>query len=172
VELPSISEGATNLTVWDFRTCSPEVTAAWQVVGAEAACQQGRGLSIEPDNPDPQLTNSSLSIDLPSTNTRYLRLRMAARYDVSNTSSPGAGSDPDWQVSEWFWKSVGEDLGSHQPISMRVRSDSNSHVYWAYLSKDEVTSTITHLRLDPINAQRHVDLLWIAIDQVNAEPRE
>jgi hypothetical protein len=154
---PSTSEAGNDLKMWDFTRCEPEVLQEWNVVQAQARCEQGRGLVLDPSGPDVQMVGSNIAVE-PSSRASFVRLRASVRYP------PAAQPEP--HVSEWFWRGTGGDWSSERSKSIPIKQDGKSHVYWTFVPAAEAEAAISGLRFDPINGTVPSEVRWIAVDLV------
>ncbi|MDQ3929617.1 MAG: hypothetical protein M3328_10790, partial [Chloroflexota bacterium] len=77
---PANNEGESNNLLWDFTRCEPVTLAQWSVAGADYACQPGEGLSLRPQSGDAQLVSPDFALEMPGTNTAFVRLRVVVAY--------------------------------------------------------------------------------------------
>jgi hypothetical protein len=156
---PSPSEAGENLRVWDFRSCPPDALAAWQVAHAEARCNPGEGLALNPNSEDPMLIHDAVNLNVASSGARFVRLRVSSTY-------PASALDPGHHFSEWFWKDLDTDYSGSRVAGVPLKPDGNPHIYWTFIPAAVAGETIAGLRFDPINGQVPTTIHWIALDLV------
>jgi hypothetical protein len=156
---PTSGNSGAHLIVWDFRSCDPVVVDAWHAVNMNRVCTPSIGLVNASTDADPQLFSPSLSIDLNATDTRFLRLRFAARYP-QGTDAPGL-------LSQWFWRRPEGPWSEEHSYTMPLKADGATHIYWAFLPRADLGDNISQLRFDPVNVPQQFEIEWIALDLVN-----
>jgi hypothetical protein len=149
--------------VWDFRQCAQDAIRGWQPEHSALDCGAGIGLRFTPQNADPQIVGPDLSHATPG-NAGFARLRFSATYPPE---AQGAGSEG--RVAEWFWAGDGGGFTSERRLSITAKADGQPHVYWTYVPLSDIGTTLTRLRLDPLNAEDPFTLHWIALDWVSWE---
>ena len=156
--LPTGNQVGSSLLLWDFTGCSPDVLKAWYATGAKYECIPGTGLMLRPDHGDPQFVGPDITVDVPPRATGFIRVRVAASYPANNKPAPIVG--------QLYWTSKGEAMREEHSRSHAAVQDGHEHVYWTFLSSQDVGSGISKLRFDPANDTIPVLIKWIAVDTV------
>lgn len=152
------AEGSTRLMAWDFTQCSEVNLAVWPLEGGAGGCTPGEGLTIETAG-DTQTTSPAVDIDLQAAGAWYVRVRASVVY-------PSRDAGEENNVSTWHWRSADDSWDDQQRRSLPVVQDGKAHVYWTYMTFNELSGSIAQLRFNPIDAGSQVQIRWIAVDLV------
>ncbi len=155
---PLNNAGGSGNLLWDFTRCEPEVIAQWSLLGADYECLPGEGLSLRPHGGDSQLVSPDVNMQVPDSNTAFIRIRVAVRYPEIEG---GEGL-----VNQWYWSAPGGSFVEGQNRNFPIQQDGNEYVYWTFLSDEDVPAGISKLRFDPVNSNTSSTIKWISVDAV------
>lgn len=153
---PSGESAGSNLKVWDFRECSPDMLRIWRIVGATISCERGNGLMLEEPSDDAQMLSPSVDLGAGS-DARFVRVRVSVSY------TPLEGAPP--VVGQLFWRGADQGWAEERSRVMPLRLDGEPNVYWAFLPAAEFGG-VTRLRFDPANGGVAATVRWMAVDVV------
>jgi hypothetical protein len=156
--LPGEHDAGSNLKVADFRSCPVEALAQWHAEQATYRCVGGQGLMFEPNTEDSHLVGTGVNVQAPATRGGFIRVRAAVSYPTKDKS--------EGLVSQWYWSAPGEGLSEERVSNLPIVQDGKDHVYWTFVSGDELEKSISVLRFDPANGKVPSLIRWIAIDSV------
>ena len=153
---PTAGSGSDPL-VWDFTGCKADVLSPWQVINAQQACEQGKGLLLDGRSSDIQLLGPRINLTARPTEASFLRLRAAITY---------TGAVPDGAVNQWYWQGQDGMMSDERSMRMLLRQTGKAYIYWTFIPTFNIEDVITRVRFDPINAGVPASVQWLAVDLV------
>jgi len=158
-EPPTPTQVADGSTVWDFRNCATDAQKAWHLQQAQIGCQPGIGLHITSTGGDPQLIGPDVSLNPTASGAQWVRISVAATFP--NVSKP----EP--YLAQLFWREPNGSWSERSSRMLTLRQDGKTHIYWTFISVDQLGSALGDLRFDPVNGTIPADVSWIAVDLVH-----
>ena len=153
---PDAPAQAGGYQLWDLRECAGAAARQWTLQGARAECVSGTGLTLQSVSPEASLTSPTLRIAPDAGTARFVRIRIALRYPAAE--SPLAG--------RWFWQGLETNWSEPHSRAVSIKQNGEMHIYWTFLSAEEIGPALTRLRFDLGPASGPILISWIALDQV------